>query len=134
MLAGRSIVCWDPARRLLLMTETIVLTIPAGARGAGVVALVLGGLGSRLDLSIDRVDELTLAADVLGAAALHERLELAMTVEDDRLLVRMGPLENGAVSEQGRRRVLEPLVDRVGVVACEGREYAELELARGERG
>ena len=32
-----------------LMTETILLTVPAGPRGAGVVALVLGGLGSRLD-------------------------------------------------------------------------------------
>jgi len=116
------------------MTETILLTVPAGARGAGVVALVLGGLGSRLDLSIDRVDELTLAADVLGAAALHERLELAMTVEDDRLLMRIGPLEDGAVGGRARRRVLEPLVDRVGVVAYEGSEYAELELARGERG
>ena len=32
------------------MTDTILLTVPSGPRGAGVVALVLGGLGSRLDL------------------------------------------------------------------------------------
>ncbi|MCY7301466.1 MAG: hypothetical protein LH654_00170 [Thermoleophilia bacterium] len=116
------------------MTETILLTVPAGARGAGVVALVLGGLGSRLDLPIDRVDELTLAADILGSASLHERLELAMTVKDDRLLLQIGPLEDGAVREDARRRVVEPLVDGVSVVSRAGREYAELVLARGERG
>ncbi len=116
------------------MTETILLTVPAGTRGAAVVALVIGGLGSRLDLPIDRVDELTLAADILGATALHERLELSMTVESDRLLVQIGPLEDGAVGEQARRRVLEPLVDRVNVVSHVGHEYAELELSRGERG
>ena len=116
------------------MTETILLTIPAGSRGAGVMALVLGGLGSRLGLSIDRVDELNLAADVLGSAALHERLELAMTVEDDRLLIQIGPLEDGVVRDEARRRVLEPLVDRVDAVSRAGQEYAELELARGERG
>ena len=116
------------------MTETIVLTVPAGARGAGVVALVLGGLGSRLDLPIDRVDELTLATDVLGAGTLDGRLELAMVVEDDRLLLQIGPLEHGAVADEARRRVLDSLVDRVGVVSRAGHEYAELELARGERG
>lgn len=123
-----------PARQRQLMTETILLTVPAGTRGAAVVALVIGGLGSRLDLPIDRVDELTLAADILGATALHERLELSMTVESDRLLVQIGPLEDGAVGEQARRRVLEPLVDRVNVVSHVGHEYAELELSRGERG
>jgi len=116
------------------MTETIVLTVPAGARGAGVVALVLGGLGSRLDLPIDRVDELTLATDVLGAGTLDGRLELIMMVADDRLLLQIGPLEHGAVADAPRRRVLDSLVDRVGVVSRAGHEYAELELARGERG
>lgn len=116
------------------MTETIVLTVPAGARGAGVVALVLGGLGSRLDLPIDRVDELTLATDVLGAMALHDRLELSMTVEEDRLLVQVGPLTDGAARDGARRRVLEPLVGDVGHVVRDGREYAEFELVRRERG
>jgi hypothetical protein len=116
------------------MTESIVLTVPAGARGAGVVALVLGGLGSRLDLPIDRVDELTLATDVLGAAALDDRLELAMTVEDDRVILRIGPLTDGAARDEARRRVLEPLLDGVRHLSRDGHEYAELELARGERG
>ena len=43
------------------MTDTILLTVPSGLRGAGVIALVLGGLGSRLDLPVDRIDELALA-------------------------------------------------------------------------
>jgi hypothetical protein len=128
------IVYGAPARSPRLMSETIHLTVPAGSRGAGVMALVLGGLGSRLDLSIDRIDELTLAVDVLGRAAAGERLELAMTVHDDRLLVQIGPLRDGATIDEARRRVVEPLVDGVGVTFRAGHEFAELELARGERG
>ena len=43
--------------------DTITLTIPAERRFLGVVNLVLGGLGSRLDLSFERVDDLQLAVD-----------------------------------------------------------------------
>ena len=45
-----------------------MLTVPAGLRGAGVIALVLGGLGSRLDLPVDRIDELALAAATVAPA------------------------------------------------------------------
>lgn len=114
------------------MTQTILLTVPAGSRGAGITALVLGGLGSRLGLPIDRIDELTLAADVAGATALSERLELELTVLEGGLLLRIGPLEDGALADDARRRVIEPLVDRVGMVRRGGHECLELEL--GSRG
>jgi hypothetical protein len=114
-----------------LVTETILLTVPAGPRGAGVMALVLGGLGSRLDLPIDRVDELTLAAEAVGASALGESLELEMTILTDRLLLRIGPLEGGAMADVARRRVVEPLVDGVADIQRAGRDWFELELKRG---
>jgi len=116
------------------MTETILLTVPAGARGAGVTALVLGGLGTRLDIPIDRVDELTLAAEVVGALACGTRLELEMTVLDDRLLLRIGPLEGGTMADVERLRVVEPLVDGVASVRRAGGEWVELEIGRGTRG
>ena len=38
-----------------------------------------------------------------------------MSVLDDRLVLRIGPLEEGATADTARRRVVEPLVDGVGV-------------------
>jgi hypothetical protein len=116
------------------MTETILLTVPAGSRGAGITALVLGGLGTRLDIPIDRVDELTLAAEVVGAAAHGSSLELEMTIFDDRLVLRVGPLEDGVMADVARLRVVEPLVDGVAAVRRAGHEWLELELSRGARG
>ena len=40
------------------MTDRIVLTIPAGARFRGVATLVLGGIGGRMDLPYERMDDL----------------------------------------------------------------------------
>ena len=90
------------------MTDTILLTVPSGLRGAGVIALVLGGLGSRLDLPVDRIDELALAAATLAPSVQADALELEADVLDDRLVVRIGPLEDGTdgrcVAAPRRRR------------------------------
>ena len=116
------------------MTDRILLTVPSGPRGEGVVALVLGGLGSRLDLPVDRIDELTLAVATVAACVLGDALELELSVHDDRLLLRIGPLEDGVTSDVARRRVLEPLVDGVAAIRNAGHEWLELELARGPTG
>jgi len=81
------------------MTDTILLTVPSGLRGAGVIALVLGGLGSRLDLPVDRIDELALAAATLAPSVQADALELEADVLDDRLVVRIGPLEDGTTTD-----------------------------------
>lgn len=114
------------------MTDTIYLTVPAGLRGAGVVALVLGGLGSRLDLPVDRIDELALAAATVAPAVDGATLRLEADVLDDRLVLRIGPIEDGAGSDAATRRVMDALVDRVGGLRRDGREWIELELARKE--
>jgi len=43
------------------MTEVVSITVPAMPAWNGVVELVLAGLGARLDLPYDRIDELQLA-------------------------------------------------------------------------
>ena len=116
------------------MTDTILLTVPSGSRGSGVVSLVLGGLGSRLDLPVDRIDELALAATTAGASALTDTLELELRVLEDGLLVRVGPLVNGASTDVGRRRVIELLVDDVAAVRDRGHDWLELQLGRGTSG
>jgi hypothetical protein len=114
------------------MNDRILLTVPSGPRGAGVVSLVLGGLGSRIDLPVDRIDELTLAAATLAPSVQGSELRLELDVHDDRLVLRLGPLETGAGSDSGSRRVVDALVDRVAEIRRDGDEWLELELVRGE--
>jgi len=116
------------------VTDTILLTVPAGPRGASIAALVLGGLGSRLDIPVDRIDELSLAAATVGDAACRHVLDLELSVMDDRLLLRIGPLADGATGDVARRRVVEPLVDGVTAIRRAGDEWLELELRRGAAG
>ncbi len=111
-------------------TDRILLTVPSGPRGSGVVSLVLGGLGARLDLPVDRVDELTLAATTVARSPLAESLELEVEVHEDRLLLRVGPLESGTSADPGRRLIIERLVDGVATHSRDGHEWVELELLR----
>jgi len=113
--------------------DTIVLTVPAERRFLGVVNLVLGGLGSRLDLSFERVDDLQLAVDSVlaqGDPALSGALTVEVDVEEARLVVRVGPLVDGGASDDGLKRVLGTLVSSAWPLDREGREWVELELER----
>lgn len=113
--------------------DTIVLTVPAERRFLGVVNLVLGGLGSRLDLSFERVDDLQLAVDSVlaqGDPSQTAALTVEVDVEETRLVLRVGPLVDGGASDDGLKRVLGTLVTSVWPLDREGREWVELELER----
>ena len=113
--------------------DTISLTIPAERRYLGVVNLVVGGLGSRLDLSFERVDDLQLAVDSVlaqGDPSLAGTLTVEVDVEEARLVVRVGPLVDGGASDDGLKRVLATLVSSVWPLDREGREWIQLELQR----
>jgi hypothetical protein len=113
--------------------DTITLTIPAERRYLGVVNLVLGGLGSRLDLSFERVDDLQLAVDSVlaqGDPSLAGTLTVEIDVEEPRLVVRVGPLVDGGASDEGLKRILATLVSSAWPLDREGREWIQLELQR----
>jgi len=112
------------------MTDKILLTIPPGARFRGVATLVLGGLGSRLDLPYERMDDLQLA--VLSALAAGEDEQLTMDVEADSngVTVTVGPLVDGSSSDEALSRVLDRLVDSVEPARRDGEEWLTLRLAR----
>lgn len=118
----------------VLTVDRILLTVPAGHRSDGIVSLVLGGLGSRVDLPVDRVEELALATSTVGASALADELVLEAQVLDDRVLLRLGPLEAGTSTDMARRRLIEPLVDGVAAIRRDGSEWLELELRRDVTG
>ena len=57
------------------MAERITLEVPATLNALSTVRMVLGGLGARLDFSLDDLDDLFLATDrLLGAALDAEKL------------------------------------------------------------
>ena len=54
---------------------------------------------------------------------------------DDRLVLRIGPLEDGTAKDAVARAVsIDALVDRVAGIRRDGREWLELELVRGVAG
>ena len=112
------------------MSDRISLTIPAQTQYTGVATLVLGGIGSRLDLPYERMDDLQLAV----LSVLESGGEGEVTVEVDagaeRLSVALGPLAAGSGSDRGLARVLDPLVDSFEAVQRDGREWLELQLSR----
>jgi hypothetical protein len=112
------------------MSDQISLTIPARARYTGVATLVLGGIGSRLDLSYERVDDLQLAVLSVLEAGRGDEVTLEVEAVDEQLSITLGPLEDGSGSDAALIRVLDPLVDSFESVRRDGREWLELQLSR----
>jgi hypothetical protein len=107
------------------VADEITLTLPREPGFHGVAFLVLGGLASRLSLTVENLEDLELALD-----SILDRLELdtgeitvRMAVHDDELVTNVGPLARRVLDEIEReqdealtlRRVLASTVDDVHV-------------------
>lgn len=104
-------------------------TIEFPARGGyrSVGRLVLGGIASRFELPIDRVDDLLLAAESLllqEPAGDTIRVEAEATASG--LSIRVGPFAPELLSDPALRRVLDRLVDEI--VAHDDPDGASVEL------
>jgi hypothetical protein len=95
------------------VTDTILLTFPARAAFRGVSSLVLGGVGSRLDLPYERMDDLQLAVLSMLDAAAGEECSVEIRAEDERVAVSVGPLRPDADGDTGLALVLDRLTDGV---------------------
>ncbi len=112
------------------MTDRITLTIPADEPSRSVATLVLGGVGSRLDLPYERVDDIQLAVlSVLGASAGDE-VTVEVVVEADEVVVAVGPLVEGSGTNGSLTRVVGPLVDSVTPTHRDAEEWLTLRLSR----
>ena len=110
-------------------TDTVLVEFPATEGYRGVGRLVLGGLASRFELPVDRVEDLLLAVEsVLAHGVDGETVILTVAAGEDALRVRLGPLTDGVVSDPAVARVLRPLVDEATDVTPEddGGAFAEL--------
>jgi hypothetical protein len=114
------------------MSDRIVLTIPAHEGLRGVATLVLGGLGGRLDLPYERMDDLQLAVlSALDAAGRDGDVSLEVDAADDELVLAIGPVRAGASRDAALSRVLTPLVDELGYESRGSSEWLTLRLTRG---
>jgi anti-sigma regulatory factor (Ser/Thr protein kinase) len=86
------------------MPENISLEVPATLSALSTVRMVLGGLGARLDFSLEDLDDLFLATDSLLEAALAaeplDSLRVQMTVDGFTLRVAAGSFRSDALRAQ----------------------------------
>ena len=86
------------------MTETISLEVPATLSALSTVRMVLGGLGARLDFSLEDLDDLFLATDRLLEAALDAEelasLRIKVLVDGVTLRVTAGAFCSDELREQ----------------------------------
>ncbi len=118
--------------------DEITLTIPRDRALYGVAHLVLGGLGIRLNLTIEHLEDLQLALDaVLERAREEEHVTIAVSVHDGVIETAIGPMRDGVRAELeategedvGLRRILDTLVDSVELTPREGGEWVKLTKA-----
>jgi hypothetical protein len=127
--------------------EEISLTLPGDDEFHGVAHLVLGGLATRHDLTVETLEDLTLAVDaVLGRYAERSaEVTVRVRVGDDHVQTEVGPFRNAALRgelerESGDaldvRRILFAVCDGVSVADRDGAEWVEMtkrvERAAGE--
>ena len=116
------------------MTDVVTLQLPRERDFFGVAHLVLGGLGARLDLTYDVLEDMTTAIDeLLGRRDAGCDITLTVSIEEAAITATVGPF-SGSVAEEvhgsdkalGLRRVLETSVDEVVVSERDGVQWVEL--------
>ena len=123
--------------------DEITLTLPREADFAGIVDLVVGGIGARFDFTIEALDDLQTAFELLvGREDGDGELTFRFRVSKGTFETQVGPFDNGSMSAElsgagdsqlGLGRVLETISDDVRLVEGEGGSWIvlrkELELA-----
>ena len=114
------------------VNETIVLRIPTDSAYRGVASLVLGGLGSRLDLPYERMDDLQLAVLSMLDASRDDDASVEIHAEDDHVAVSVGPLHDEAAADDGLELVLTRLTDRVEAARRDDASWITVFMLRAE--
>ncbi|MBA2383394.1 MAG: hypothetical protein H0V68_01840 [Actinobacteria bacterium] len=115
------------------------IRIPRERPFSAVAGFVVGGIASRHDLTLDALDDLRLALDSLlehdeKAAELDGDVAIDLRVTPEAIETSVGPLgtrtaaelQQEAGNELGLRRLLETLVDHIGVREGDGGSWVEL--------
>jgi anti-sigma regulatory factor (Ser/Thr protein kinase) len=125
------------------MADEITLTIPRQREFLSVAHLVLGGIGIRLNLTIETLEDLQLALDaILERDREPGEVTIAVRLRPDAIETAVGPLRDGVRreldrdqgDEVGLRRILDTLVDGVDMEDRDGALWVKLHKAVEARG
>jgi hypothetical protein len=115
----------------------IELTLPADEAFRRVAHLVVGGLATRHDLTVETLEDLTLALDVLLGRLddAGEEVTVRLRVADDHILAEIGPyrgldvrreLQHESEDKIDLHRILSAVCDDVTVSDRDGAQWVEL--------
>jgi hypothetical protein len=118
------------------MTGDIRLTIPGERDYFGVAHLVLGGLASRHQLTIESFEDLLLALDgLLERSEGEPAVTLSVRVDGEEIHAELGPFAAGSVRAElerqtdggiDLRRLLETVVDDFSVRDADDGDWVQL--------
>ncbi len=119
--------------------DEIRLRLPGNARYLPVAHLVLGGLGSRLDLTVEGLEDLKLAIDSLVDRTREgDDVTIAVRLENGTLRTEVGPFDDDVLRAQlaeqpgvGLRRILDAVVDGVEVWSDDASAWVTLSKTIG---
>ena len=117
--------------------DQIALTMPADDAFHRVAHLVLGGLATRHELTVETLDDLTLALDTVleRYADAEDDITVRVRIGDDDVHTEVGPFHQGNVADDlahavgdtlDLHRILFAVCDDVSVSDHEGAEWIEL--------
>ena len=118
------------------MADQVTLTVPRERPFFAVARLVLGGLATRLDVTVEHLEDLELALDgLLERRDGGEHVTVVLEVEGEELRARIGPFHGGRLradlegdpgEDLSLRRLLDAVVDRYDVSDGAGGDWIEL--------
>jgi hypothetical protein len=116
------------------MTDEVRLTLPAQEDFRPIAHLVVGGLGVRLDLTFDELEDLQVGLEaLLGCRDDEDAMVITVNAGEGLVRATVGPFAAGALdsldrdeSPLGLRRVLETVCDSYEVEERDGSSWVEL--------
>jgi hypothetical protein len=119
--------------------DEITLTFPRDRALYPVAHLVLGGLGARLNLTIEHLEDLQLALEAVLDRVRTDPATLTLRVLETEIEALVGPMVDGVRAELaadhgddvGLRRILDALVDRVELEPVDGADWLKMTKAAG---
>jgi hypothetical protein len=119
--------------------DEITLTIPRDRALYGVAHLVVSGLGVRLNLTIEHLEDLQLALDAALDRVRADPVTVTIRVKDGEIEALVGPMGDGVRAELaadggedvGLRRILDALVDRAELETGDGGDWLKLTKSAG---
>ena len=122
--------------------DEIKLTFPRDRALYPVAHLVLGGLGARLNLTIEHLEDLQLALEAVLDRVRTDPVTVALRVHETQIEALVGPMVDGVRAELaaesgedvGLRRILDALVDHVELEPVEGADWLKMTKAAERTG